>query len=101
MMAKKRFYKTVGIAEEQDGLAILLDGRGVRSPAGTAMRLPGHALASAVAAEWDAQTEEIDPASMPIFSLAVTVIDRVTPQMLGVFCISLGDDQLRRIDRKG
>ena len=80
MMAKKRFYKTVGIAEEQDGLAILLDGRGVRSPAGTAMRLPGHALASAVAAEWDAQTEEIDPASMPIFSLAVTVIDRVTPQ---------------------
>ncbi|MGC6453138.1 MAG: ATP12 family chaperone protein [Candidatus Puniceispirillaceae bacterium] len=80
MTGKKRFYKTVTIAEEQGGFAIRLDGRGVRSPAGTAMRLPAHALAAAVAAEWEAQTEEIDPASMPLFSLAVTVIDRVTPQ---------------------
>ncbi len=80
MTGKKRFYKTVDIAEEAGGFAIRLDGRGVRSPAGTVMCLPGHALAGAVAAEWDAQGEEIDPASMPMFSLAVTVIDRVTPQ---------------------
>ena len=80
MTGKKRFYKTVGLAEEEGGFAIHLDGRGVRSPAGTAMRLPSNALAGAVAAEWEAQAEEIDPASMPLFSLAVTVIDRVTPQ---------------------
>jgi len=80
MTGKKRFYKAVEIAAEEDGFGIKLDGRGVRSPAGTAVRLPCHALASAVAAEWDAQLEEIDPASMPLFSLAVTVIDRVMPQ---------------------
>jgi len=80
MTGKKRFYKAVGLAEEEGGFAILLDGRGVRSPAGRPMRLPGRALASAVAAEWEAQADEIDPAGMPLFSLAVTVIDRVTPQ---------------------
>ena len=84
MTGKKRFYKTVGLAEEEGGFAIHLDGRGVRSPAGTAMRLPSQALANEIAGEWDAQTEDIDPASMPLFSLAVTVIDRVTPQRAAI-----------------
>ncbi|MEC8673233.1 MAG: ATP12 family protein [Pseudomonadota bacterium] len=80
MSAKKRFYKSVTTATEDDGVAIHLDGRAVKTPAGSAVRLPTPALAGAVAAEWDAQGEEIDPGSMPVFSLAVTVIDRVTPQ---------------------
>ena len=84
MTGKKRFYKTVGLAEEESGFAIHLDDRAVRSPAGTAMRLPSQALATAVAGEWDAQAEDIDPASMPLFSLAVTVIDRVTPQRASI-----------------
>ena len=84
MTGKKRFYKTVGLAEEEGGFAIHLDGRGVRSPAGTAMRLPSQALANEIAGEWDAQTEDIDPASMPLFSLALTVIDRVTPQRAAI-----------------
>ena len=80
MSAKKRFYKTVSLAEEAGGLAVTLDGRVVKTPAGTAALLPSHRLADAVAGEWDAQGEEIDAGSMPVFSLAVTVIDRVTPQ---------------------
>ncbi|MEC8263384.1 MAG: ATP12 family chaperone protein, partial [Pseudomonadota bacterium] len=80
MSAKKRFYKSVTTATEDDGVAIHLDGRAVKTPAGSAVRLPTPALAGAVAAEWDAQGEDIDPGSMPVFSLAVTVIDRVTPQ---------------------
>ena len=32
-----------------------------------------------MAAEWDSQGDEIDAASMPLLSLAVTVLDRVTP----------------------
>jgi len=84
MTMKKRFYKQVGLVEEDEGFSIQLDGRTVRSPAGTAMRLPVRALADAVAAEWDAQAEKIDPASMPLFSLAVTVIDRVTPQRAAI-----------------
>ena len=80
MSAKKRFYKSVTTAGEGDGVAIHLDGRAVKTPAGSAVRLPTSALAAAVAVEWDAQGEEIDAGSMPVFSLAVTVIDRVTPQ---------------------
>ena len=80
MSAKKRIYKSVTTAGEGDGVAIHLDGRAVKTPAGSAVRLPTSALAAAVAREWDSQVEEIDAGSMPIFSLAVTVIDRVTPQ---------------------
>ncbi len=105
MTGKKRFYKTVGLAEEEGGFAIHLDGRGVRSPAGVSMRLPSRALASAVVAEWDAQAEEIDPTAMPLFSLAVTVLDRVTPQRDAIcaeltayggndcLCYQAGEDQ--------
>ena len=80
MSAKKRFYKSVTTAGEGDGVAIRLDGRAVKTPAESALRLPTSALAAAVAAEWDSQGEEIDAGSMPVFSLAVTVIDKVTPQ---------------------
>ena len=78
MAAKKRFYKSVLLAD--DGLSIQLDGRSLRSPAGSLLRLPKRPLASAIADEWRAQGDDIDPATMPLFSLAVTVIDRVTPQ---------------------
>ena len=78
MAAKKRFYKSVLLAD--DGQTIQLDGRNLRSPAGSLLRLPTTALASAIAVEWRAQGDDIDPATMPLFSLAVTVIDRVKPQ---------------------
>lgn len=84
MAEKKRFYKTVGVAEygsgDDAGFTVQLDGRDVKSPAGTLAVLPSRALAGAVAAEWDAQTDSIDASTMPVFSLAVTVLDRVTPQ---------------------
>ena len=80
MAAKKRFYKSVTMAVTGDDLSIQLDGRDLRSPAGSLLQLPSAPLASAIADEWRAQGDEIDPATMPLFSLAVTVIDRVTPQ---------------------
>ena len=77
MTAKKRFYKSVLLADH--GLSIQLDGQNLRSPAGNLLRLPTMSLASALADEWRAQGDDIDPATMPLFSLAVTVTDRVTP----------------------
>ena len=77
-MVKKRFYKSVSLAD--DGMSIQLDGWNLRSPAGSLLRLPTMSLASAIADEWRAQGDDIDSATMPLFSLAVTVIDRVTPQ---------------------
>jgi chaperone required for assembly of F1-ATPase len=71
----KRFYRTVTVA---DG-AILLDGRPVRTPARAPLTLPYPALAGAVAEEWRAQDETIDPRSMPLTGLANAAIDRVTP----------------------
>jgi len=80
MSAKKRFYKEVTTSADNDGHLVHLDGRTLRSPAGAILALPTALMAGAVAAEWDAQGDEIEPGAMPIFSLAVTVIDRVSTQ---------------------
>jgi chaperone required for assembly of F1-ATPase len=71
----KRFYATATV----EAGAILLDGRPVRTPARAPLMLPTPALAEAVAAEWAAQGERIDPASMPLTGLANAAIDRVAP----------------------
>lgn len=70
----KRFYKDVAVSPER---GILLDGRPVKTPARVALLLPNDALANAVAEEWRAQGDEIDPRSMPVTGLANAAIDRV------------------------
>ena len=74
--AVKRFYAG---AHAVDGGAIELDGRPVRTPARRALTLPSPALAEAIAAEWQAQGESIDPRAMPLTGLANAAIDRVAP----------------------
>ena len=79
----RRFYKEVsvaaGVAPAEGGLALLLDGRAVKTPGRNALELPNSALAEAVAGEWRAQGEAIDPRSMPLTGLANAAIDRVAP----------------------
>jgi chaperone required for assembly of F1-ATPase len=60
-----------------DDLGIALDGRPVKTPMKLALRLPARPLAEAVAAEWEAQGEKLDPASMILTKLANTALDRV------------------------
>jgi len=72
----KRFYKSVEVAD--DG-SILLDGRPVRTPARAVLALPNAALAAAVAEEWAAQDETIDPRHMPLTGFANAAIDHVAP----------------------
>jgi len=67
---RKRFYKAADVASEGDGFAVQLDGRTARSPTGAPLVLPTRALAELVAAEWAAQGEYIDPASMGATRLA-------------------------------
>jgi chaperone required for assembly of F1-ATPase len=74
---RKRFYKDVGVAETAEGFAITLDGRPVKTPARRALAAPTRPLAEALAAEWDAQADVIDPAKMPLTRLANTIIDGV------------------------
>src|ERR1700722_4251638 len=58
-------------------MAMRLDDKPVRTPAGRLLAAPTLALAQALAAEWDAQREIIDPAKMPLTRLANSIIDGV------------------------
>lgn len=78
--APKRFWKAADVAETEGGFTVLLDGRAVRTPAKAAFVVPTHAMAHAVAAEWDAQGEVVDPLSMPVTRSANAALDKVTTQ---------------------
>ncbi|WP_162914343.1 ATP12 family chaperone protein [Taklimakanibacter lacteus] len=73
----RRFYKTVAIAGTSPPYAVTLDQRSLRTPLKQALDLPTRPLAEAVAAEWEAQAEKIDPQSMPFTKLVNTALDRV------------------------
>ncbi len=73
----KRFYKLVSVAPADSGFGVLLDGKPVMTPARNALTLPTQMLADAIAAEWQAQGEEVHATTMPLLRLANTVIDGV------------------------
>ena len=73
----RRFYAHAQISEGPEGISILLDGKPVRTPARRILTAPVRALALAIAAEWEAQREVIDPALMPLTRLANSIIDGV------------------------
>ena len=75
----KRFYKQATISPQAGGVAILLDGRPVRTPARAPLSVPTEELAVAIADEWNAQGEKIEPHLMPLTGLANAAIDRVAP----------------------
>ena len=60
----KRFYKEVSLAPGEGGTRLLLDGRPVKTPGKKVLLLPKGGYANAVAEEWAAQGEKIDPATM-------------------------------------
>jgi len=77
MVDPKRFFKEAAIAQVDGGYTIELDARAVRTPLGKAFIVQAKPLAEAIAAEWQAQGETIDPTSMPLGGYANTAIDRV------------------------
>lgn len=72
----KRFWTNVSV--DVDGV-VRLDERPVRTPGRTPLALPTPALAEAVADEWRAVGQIIDPRAMPLTGLANAAIDRVMP----------------------
>ena len=81
----KRFYQTVGVSPGEDGHAIVLDGKPVRTPGRNSLAVPSAELAALIAAEWQAQEKLIDPATMPLTRLVNTAIDAVATQTEEVF----------------
>ncbi len=75
----KRFYTDAAAAQTAGGWQVMLDGRGVKSQGGRAQVVPSLALAQALAAEWAAQGDEIDPAGFIIRDLADFALDVICP----------------------
>ena len=76
----KRVYRKAEAHPVETEWGIALDGRPMRTPARRELIVPSAALAEAIAAEWDAQQDEIRPATMPLTRLAATAIDRTGAQ---------------------
>ena len=74
---RKRFYKEADIAEADGGFAVTLDGRPIRTPSGRQVVAPTSSIAEAIAAEWNAQGETIDPLTMPLTRFANSVVQSV------------------------
>lgn len=81
---RKRFYTSAGVAEGPDGFAVTLDGKSIRTPGKNALAAPVRGLAEAMASEWDAQKDDIDPMTMPLTRLAHSVIDGVAGNVRAV-----------------
>ena len=94
--AQKRFWKVAEPTQTDGGFAVHLDARAIKTPAKTSLIVPTRALAEAIAAEWDAQTEVINPLSMPVTRTANAAIDKVVPQFAEVadLLAAYGDSDL-------
>ena len=86
----KRFYTEIATKDEGGGVALLLDGKTVRSPRQAQLLLPTQDLAEAIAQEWRAQGVRIDSSTMPLTRLANSAIDGVSGQERAVIDDILG-----------
>ncbi len=80
----KRFWHEVRIEPAEGGHALRLDHRPVNTPAGAPCVLPTRPLAEAVAEEWRAQGDEVNPREMRLTRAANAAIDRVMPDPAAV-----------------
>ena len=71
----KRFYKDVGVAAVDGGFTVTLDGRPVKTPGKVPVVVPVAEIATAMAAEWAAQEEFIDPDPMPMVRLINSALE--------------------------
>ena len=94
--AAKRFWKEATAIEVGGGYSVQLDGRSVKTPAKTLVVVPTWAMAEAMVAEWDAQSEKIDPMSMPVTRSANAALDKVRHQKAEVadMLAAYGDSDL-------
>lgn len=96
ILKQKRFWKQAAVVENDGGYGVELDGRRVNTPNKTPLIVPTISMAQAIAAEWDAQPEKIDPLSMPVTRSANSALDKVLPQQAEVTAMlaEYGDSDL-------
>ena len=76
----KRFWSQATVETMAAGFTVHLDGGPVKTPAKASLIVPTRAMAAAIATEWDAQTAEVDPRTMPVTRSANAAIDKVAHQ---------------------
>jgi chaperone required for assembly of F1-ATPase len=74
---RRRFYAEANVLETDGGFAIALDGKPIKTPSGRQVIVPIREIADAVASEWQAQQETIDPLTMPLTRFANSVVQSV------------------------
>jgi chaperone required for assembly of F1-ATPase len=79
----KRFWKDVATKPLEGGWRVTLDGRPIRTQGGQPQIVPTAVLAEAMAGEWRAQGEEVDPQAFPLRDLADYAIDHVRADRAG------------------
>ena len=80
----KRFWTEARAEACDGGFTVRLDGRPVKTPAKVPLVVPTLEMAQAIAAEWDAQTGEVKPDTMPVTRAANSAIDKIVPQRAAV-----------------
>lgn len=80
----RRFWSGVTLRPADEGFEILLDDRQLLTPGKHRLILPTQPLASAIAEEWQAQRDVIDPWTMPLTRAANSAVEKVAPQADGV-----------------
>jgi chaperone required for assembly of F1-ATPase len=79
----KRFWDTASVSWTEQGHAILLDGKPMRLPSGTPLRVGPARLAHAIAEEWQAagggKGGEMSFKDTPLTRLAGTALERIAP----------------------
>lgn len=94
----KRFYKEIAAGPVDGGFVVTLDGRQVRTPGRKLpVIVPAAPIATAMAHEWSAQGEFIDPATMPMVRLinsAVESGDEMVPALREEVIKFAGNDLL-------
>ena len=83
---RKRFYAKADVVAADvvaaaDGFAVTLDDKPIRTPSGRPLLAPNRAIADAMSGEWEAQTEFIDPLTMPVTRFANSVLDAVVDRV--------------------
>lgn len=72
----KKFYSLVSTKKTDDGFAIQLDGKTIKTPSGQPLAAPSKALAEAIVQEWAKQADTVNADTMPLTALLNTAIDR-------------------------
>ncbi|MEM9755168.1 MAG: ATP12 family protein [Pseudomonadota bacterium] len=80
----RRFWTSVTLDQTAEGWLVLLDGRTIKTPGRRTLRMPSAPMAEAVAKEWAAQDEVIDPTTMPVTRSVNSALDQTGPARAAV-----------------